>query len=75
MQKLIGNGYWTIAYKNWRNVTATRKITINDVVVGNNSPYHPDTQLLLKVYDHDRQAERIYAATDIHEWISFTPEK
>jgi len=67
VKKLIDTT-WEICYKNWRGITAIRKITIKDFEIGSNK-YHKDTQLLMKTYDHDRKDIRFYATKDIIEWM------
>lgn len=54
-------------YTNYRGERAVRCVTPKGLWFGT-SDYHPERQWLLKVFDHDRQADREYAMSGIHGW-------
>lgn len=60
---------WKVIYKNYQNIESERKITLKEVYLGKTA-YYPDLQLLLRVHDHNRNAERIYSTLNIIKWIS-----
>lgn len=67
MSKLIGTS-WRVYYKNYQGVSNIRHITIKDFFI-KSTMYHHNVQLIIKVYDHDRKADRDYAAVDIKDWV------
>jgi len=58
-----------VRYTNWRGETAIRTIVPLEVYFGK-TEYHPEEQWLLKVWDVERSAERIYAFKEIKEILS-----
>lgn len=66
MRQIIGNT-WKVLYTNWRGEKAIRHITISDIMLGS-TEYHKHEQVLMKVYDHDRNDDRIYAMCDVEKW-------
>ena len=57
-----------VRYTNYRGETAVRTIVPMEVYVGK-TEYHPHEQWLLKVWDVEKGAERIYALKDISQWF------
>src|ERR1700704_3125980 len=57
-----------VRYTNWRNETAVRSIVPLEVYFGK-TEYHPQEQWLLKVWDVERGAERVYALKEISQWF------
>ena len=55
-----------VRYTNWRGETAVRSIVPLEIYFGK-TDYHPEEQWLLRVWDVERDAERIYAFKDIKE--------
>lgn len=47
-------------YRNWRGEVAERRITPERVMFGG-TRYHPKAQWLLVAFDHDKQANRVFA--------------
>lgn len=68
---LIGSS-WKIMYTNYRGVEALRHITIKDVYVGS-TIYHPQMQMLMRAYDHDKKEVRDFAVKDVQIWTSYHP--
>lgn len=56
-----------IHYTNHRGETADRRI-VPIKIVYKGTEWHPEPQWLLQAYDHDRQAERLFALADISAW-------
>lgn len=56
-----------VDYTNYKGERAIRCITPIGMWFGQ-SQHHEGAQWLLKVFDHDRQAEREYALSGIHGW-------
>jgi hypothetical protein len=56
-----------VKYKNYRGEVGTRSIIPMEVYWGQ-TEYHPHDQWLLKVWDVEKNAERIYAFKDIQEF-------
>jgi hypothetical protein len=56
-----------VFYKNWRGESAWRTVIPQEIFFGETS-YHPHPQWLLKVFDVEKNAERIYALSDIKQW-------
>ena len=56
-----------VRYKNWRGEVAVRTIVPVEVFWGK-TDWHPGEQWLLKVWDIERNAERVYAFADIQEF-------
>ena len=57
-----------VKYKNWRSEVAVRTIIPQKKYWGK-TEWHPHEQWLLKVWDVEKNAERIYAFDDILEWL------
>ncbi len=57
-----------VTYTNWRGETALRTIVPLEVYFGT-TEYHPTAQWLLKVWDVERNAERVYALQEIKQWF------
>ena len=57
-----------VKYKNWRSEVAVRTIIPQEKYWGK-TEWHPHEQWLLKVWDVEKNAERIYAFDDILEWL------
>lgn len=57
-----------VKYTNYRGETAVRTIMPIRAYWGSNE-YHQQEQWLLEVWDVERQAVRVYALKDIHEWF------
>ena len=57
----------TISYTNWRGETSDRQITPIEIYYGS-TEHHPEDGWLLKAFDHDKQAQRVFALTDMHTW-------
>lgn len=55
-----------VIYTNYRGETAIRQITPQRLYIGQ-TEYHPQEQPLLEVWDHERNAARIYALKEIKE--------
>ena len=55
-------------YRNYRGDTATRDVTIISFLFGS-TEYHPEVQVLMMGFDHDRNNSRIYAVKDILAWL------
>lgn len=66
MSSLV-NQTWRVVYRNWRGETALRTVRVRALYVGS-TQYHRHRQLLMRVYDYDRRAERVYAARDVTVW-------
>lgn len=64
MIHLKGPVVLTASYRNYRGETATRTFTPISVRFGQTT-WHPEPCLLMKVFDHDKGAERDYAMDDI----------
>lgn len=58
-----------VRYTNWRGETAERAIIPLEVYFGS-TEYHPREQWLLRVWDVERQAERVYAFEGIQEILT-----
>ena len=58
-----------VTYTNWRGETGERTI-IPIALIWDSTEWHPEPQWLLKCYDVDRVAERLYALKDIKEFHS-----
>lgn len=56
-----------VKYKNYRGEVALRSIVPIEIYWGQ-TEYHPYDQWLLKVWDVEKNAERIYAFKDIQEF-------
>ncbi|MDR3551363.1 MAG: hypothetical protein P4L31_08165 [Candidatus Babeliales bacterium] len=56
-----------VRYKNYRGEVAVRSIVPMELYWGE-TEYHPHDQWLLKVYDIEKNTERIYAFKDIQEF-------
>ncbi len=57
-----------VEYTNYRGEKSIRTIIPLNFFFGSNE-YHTKDQWLLRVWDCDRQAERIYAAQEITRWF------
>lgn len=57
-----------VRYTNWRGETAVRSVVPLEIFWGK-TEYHPHEQWLLRVWDVERNAERLYAFKDIKEII------
>ena len=57
-----------VLYTNYRGVTAIRNIVPLSLSFGA-TEWHTTEQWLLKVWDCDRAAERVYALRDIKQWF------
>lgn len=57
-----------VEYTNYRGEKGIRTIVPISFFFGS-TEYHPEDQWLLRVWDCDRQAERIYAAKEITRWF------
>lgn len=57
-----------IVYTNRRGETATRRIVPLCLYFGS-TQWHPEQQWFLEAFDIAKQAIRLFAAADIHEWI------
>lgn len=57
-----------VEYTNYRGEKGIRTIIPLGYEFGSNE-YHKEEQWLLKVWDCDRQAERVYAAKEITRWF------
>ncbi len=57
-----------VQYTNYRGETAVRTIVPLSFEFGR-TDYHPHEQWLVKVWDVDRNAERLYALKDISKWF------
>lgn len=55
-----------VRYTNYRGETATRSIVPMEIYWGK-TEYHPHDQWLLRVFDVEKDAERVYAFKDIKE--------
>jgi hypothetical protein len=63
----------TVRYKNYRGEVAVRTIIpIEGGLFWGKTEYHPHEQWLLKVWDVEKNAERIYALCDIQEFLQLT---
>jgi hypothetical protein len=51
-------------YRNWQGVTADRCARIISLVYGS-TDWHPEPQWLLKAFDFEKQAERLFAIKDM----------
>lgn len=56
-----------IDYTNWRGERAKRLIEPLGLTFGA-SEFHPQPQYLIPAIDHEKKAERVFAAKDIHSW-------
>lgn len=56
-----------VLYTNYRHATEWRTIVPQDCFWGH-TEYHTEDQWLMRVWDCERNAERIYAMKDIKEW-------
>lgn len=56
-----------VTYTNYKSETATRRIRIEGLFYGC-TQYHSSFQLLLSVYDLDKQVDRMFALCDISDW-------
>ena len=56
-----------VKYKNYRGEVGVRSIIPMEIYWGQ-TEYHPHDQWLLKVWDVEKDAERIYAFKDIEEF-------
>jgi predicted DNA-binding transcriptional regulator YafY len=54
----------TFRYRNWQGVTADRSARIICLVYGS-TDWHPEPQWLLKAFDFEKQAERLFAIRDM----------
>lgn len=55
-----------IVYRNWKNDLTLRKITpYENSFFWGSTEYHPEEQWLLKAYDEDKKADRIFAVKDM----------
>lgn len=59
---------WKVRYTNYKDITSTRHILIENFFVGSTS-YHPRTQVLINVIDLDKNEKRVFAASSVLEWI------
>lgn len=57
-----------VKYTNYRGETAIRTIVPISFYFGS-TEYHPEEQWLVKVWDCDRNAERVYALKEITQWF------
>lgn len=57
-----------VKYKNYRGEVANRKIIPLSFKVGS-TEYHREEQLLLEVWDLEKNAFRTYAVKDIQSWV------
>ena len=57
----------SVLYKNWKGVTAWRRVQPQRLWFGA-SAYHPEAQLFLKALDLDKNETRDFAVRDIQEW-------
>jgi hypothetical protein len=55
-----------VRYTNYRGETAVREIVPQEIYWGK-TEYHPEEQWLLRVWDVEKGAERVYAFKDIKE--------
>ncbi len=56
-----------VRYTNYRGETAIRSIIPMGEIYWGKTEYHPHDQWLLRVWDIEKNAERIYAFKDIKE--------
>jgi hypothetical protein len=66
-QGIVLNRAVKVKYKNYRGEVGIRTIIPMEVYWGQ-TEYHPHDQWLLKVWDVEKNAERIYAFKDIQEF-------
>lgn len=57
----------TFVYKNYRGETSTRTVKPISITFGINH-FHKEEQWLMKAYDFDKSADRIFAMRDINNW-------
>jgi predicted DNA-binding transcriptional regulator YafY len=57
----------TILYTNYRGEKSYRKILPQQIIFSSNE-WHPEEQWLLEAFDIEKQATRLFAIKDIHEW-------
>jgi hypothetical protein len=57
-----------VTYTNWRGERAVRSIVPIEIYWGK-TEYHPQEQWLLRVFDVERNAERIYAFKEIEQVV------
>lgn len=55
-------------YKNWKGVTAIRRLIPESIRFGR-SPFHTEDQWLLLATDVDKGEKREFAMKDISDWI------
>jgi hypothetical protein len=58
-----------VEYTNYRGEKGVRTIVPISFFFGT-TQYHPEAQWLVKLWDCDRQAERIYALKEITRWFA-----
>lgn len=64
----LQNKVIAVEYKNYRGETAVRKVIPLELYYGN-TEYHPQDQWLLRVWDMEKDAERIYSLQGIKKWL------
>lgn len=57
----------TIDYTNWRGERSERIIIPLEIVFESNQ-WHPEPQWLLRAWDVEKKAERLFALQTIHSW-------
>jgi len=68
----IPNAAITIDYTNYRGERGLRRIVPQQIEFGSNK-WHPEPQWLLKAWDCEKKAERLFAIGDIHRWMIEEP--
>ena len=58
----------TIDYTNYRGERGIRRIVPQQIEFGSNE-WHPEPQWLLKAWDCEKKAERLFSLGDIHRWM------
>ena len=59
----LDQGVVQVRYRNWKGVTALRRIRPISIRFGT-TEWHPDPGYLLRAFDLDKQAERDFALAD-----------
>ena len=57
-----------VKYKNYRGEVSVRTIIPKNIFFGK-TDYHKEEQWLLKVWDVEKNSERVYALKDVLEWL------
>lgn len=60
---LTGGPKVSFHYRNWRGIESVRTVTPVSIRFGS-SEYHPETQWLLRAYDHQKGDMRDFALAD-----------